>query len=95
MHSQRVASFQNMFCNETSIPRDCSREFCECVHRLKVGLNDVVELVLIADGKHGMGNHPMHLHGHNFYVMGMEKVKKNGDCSSKSNWCERIYLQYF
>jgi len=67
--------FQEQFCNETSVGgRNCSREFCECVHRLKVALDDVVELVLVADGRHGMGNHPMHMHGYSFHVLAIERV---------------------
>lgn len=65
---------EEMFCNETSPPMRCESEFCECVHRIKVSVNDIVELVLISDGVHGPGNHPMHLHGHRFYVLGMDKL---------------------
>lgn len=68
-------AFQGIFCNETSTPATCNEDFCECVHRIKVGLGDVVELVLVSNGYHGHGNHPMHLHGHSFYVLGMEKVQ--------------------
>ncbi|KAL4235459.1 multicopper oxidase [Mactra antiquata] len=65
---------EDIFCNETHTPVNCREELCECVHRIKVQLNDIVELVLISDGKHGLGNHPMHLHGHSFYVLGMETL---------------------
>ncbi|WAR12214.1 LAC2-like protein [Mya arenaria] len=72
---------EDVFCNETSIGKDCTQEFCECVHRLKVAVGDVVELVLISDGKYGMGNHPMHMHGYSFYVLGMERLNDTVDRS--------------
>lgn len=65
---------EGIFCNETSAPTSCQKDFCECVHRIKVELGAVVELVLVSEGFHGHGNHPMHLHGHSFYVLGMEKL---------------------
>jgi FtsP/CotA-like multicopper oxidase with cupredoxin domain len=53
---------------------DCKKEFCECTHRLKVKLGEVIELVLVDEGKAMNNNHPMHLHGHSFRVVAMEKV---------------------
>jgi FtsP/CotA-like multicopper oxidase with cupredoxin domain len=44
------------------------------VHVLKVGLGDTVELVLIDEGYTYSANHPMHLHGNYFRVIGMDKV---------------------
>ncbi|KAG1687825.1 Laccase-2 [Nymphon striatum] len=46
--------------------------FCECIHVLKVGLNSVVEVLLIDEGFKFNANHPFHLHGHNFKVIGMD-----------------------
>ncbi|KAL3859684.1 hypothetical protein ACJMK2_009892 [Sinanodonta woodiana] len=65
---------EHLFCNESSIHRDCNAVFCECTHRLKVGVGDMVEMILIGEGINGEGNHPMHLHGHQFYVLGMKKL---------------------
>lgn len=65
------------FCNETSLGQHCSMEFCECTHRIQVAIGDVVELVLISEAVYGAGNHPMHLHGYAFYVIGMEQLKQS------------------
>lgn len=54
--------------------KNCTEEYCECVHLLKVGLGDTVELVMIDEGQTYNANHPMHLHGHYFRVIGMDKV---------------------
>jgi hypothetical protein len=38
----------NLFCDETSLPESCAgKEICHCVHRLKVKLNSIVELVVV------------------------------------------------
>ena len=66
--------FQKNFCDETTVGKNCSKEFCECTHRLKVKLGEVVELVLVDEGNTTESNHPMHLHGHTFRVVAMEKV---------------------
>ena len=40
---------------------------CKCIHRLKVGIDDIVEIVAynLADKI----PHPLHLHGHKFHIM--------------------------
>jgi len=63
-----------MFCNADTVKMNCSEEYCECVHHLKVELGDTVELIVIDEGKPFAANHPMHLHGHRFRVIGMDKV---------------------
>lgn len=55
--------------------KDCTTEFCQCTHRIKVQLGEVIELVLVDEGKSQNNNHPMHLHGHSFRVVAMEKVR--------------------
>ena len=40
----------------------------------KVDLRDVVEFVLVDEGKTFDANHPMHLHGYSYRVVGMGKV---------------------
>ncbi|XP_060581831.1 uncharacterized protein LOC132738361 [Ruditapes philippinarum] len=66
---------KNLFCNyETVDDRNCTENYCECVYRLHVDLNDVVELVILDEGQTYNANHPMHLHGHKFNVIGMEKL---------------------
>ncbi|XP_045202845.2 uncharacterized protein LOC123556306 [Mercenaria mercenaria] len=66
---------ENIYCNyETLGSRNCSREFCECVHRLKVDLGDVVEFIIIGESVNIQANHPMHIHGYRFFVVGMDIV---------------------
>ena len=67
--------FQEMFCNHLTVgSRNCSVEFCECTYRLHVDLGDVVEFILIDEGVMFNANHPFHLHGYSFYVLGMDRV---------------------
>ncbi|KAK3597532.1 hypothetical protein CHS0354_018130 [Potamilus streckersoni] len=65
---------EHLFCNESSVHRDCNTVFCECTHRIKVGVGHMVEMILIGESINGEGNHPMHLHGHQFWVLGMKKL---------------------
>lgn len=38
----------SLFCDETSLPESCAgKQICPCVHRLKVKLNSIVELVVL------------------------------------------------
>lgn len=70
---------ESIFCNYETIEttKNCSEVYCECVYRLQVDLNDVVELVMIDEGKTYNANHPMHLHGHVFHVVAMDKLGEN------------------
>lgn len=65
-----------MFCNESTV-EDCANKFCECSHVLSVPLNSVVELVLIDEGVTYDANHPLHLHGHYFRVVAMDRIGKS------------------
>ena len=40
-----------------------------------MALGDVVEIVIIDEGVTFDANHPMHLHGYQFYVVGMDRVR--------------------
>ncbi|XP_058126511.1 uncharacterized protein LOC131281949 [Anopheles ziemanni] len=64
------------FCNETHKPASCKpHRACFCLHRLKVALNDVVEMSLIDDAEVIRDlYHPFHLHGHRFIVTGMGQL---------------------
>ncbi|XP_060081291.1 uncharacterized protein LOC132560644 [Ylistrum balloti] len=62
------------FCDENDFQVDCKSQLCECTHRLRVKVGEVVELVLIDEGKHLDNSHPMHLHGHSFRVVATEKL---------------------
>lgn len=78
--SQYADLNEDIFCNhETVMPKNCSEEYCECVFRLHVNVSDVVEIVIIDEGVTFNANHPMHLHGHQFFVVGMDKF---GDSTS-------------
>ena len=68
-------SLQDSICNEETVAKNCSEEFCECTHVLKVDLNDVVEFIIIDEGKIWDANHPMHLHGYSYRVVGMDRVR--------------------
>ncbi|KAJ8298425.1 hypothetical protein KUTeg_024956 [Tegillarca granosa] len=65
---------QEEFCNADTIKQNCTEDFCECVHMIKVGLGETVEFVMIDEGKRYSSAHPMHLHGQYFRVVGMDKV---------------------
>ncbi|XP_041365213.1 laccase-2-like [Gigantopelta aegis] len=67
---------EEMFCNERTVKKNCTLEFCECVHVQDVRLNDVIELVIVDEGQSHWSNHPFHLHGHQFRVVALEKVSK-------------------
>ncbi|XP_058822343.1 uncharacterized protein LOC131683944 [Topomyia yanbarensis] len=71
---------ESLFCNATSLMeqgRNCREEFCQCSHVLQVPLNATVEMVLIDEGFTFDANHPFHLHGHAFRVVGMERLAGN------------------
>lgn len=39
---------ESMFCDESHIPQSCfGKSICPCVHRLKIELNSIVELVIV------------------------------------------------
>lgn len=65
---------------------------CRCIHRMKVKLGSIVELLII-DIDDSL-THPFHLHGHKFYVMDMgifnekmivERILKTGIPSERRN----------
>ncbi|XP_034256148.1 laccase-like isoform X2 [Thrips palmi] len=64
-------------CNETSLAaqgRDCTKEYCECTHVVRVPLGGVLEIVLVDQGVRYDANHPFHLHGHAFRVVALERL---------------------
>lgn len=61
-------------CNETTLQNsNCSSELCKCTHVVHVPYNALVELILMDSGR-GTINHPIHLHGFTFRVIGMEHL---------------------
>lgn len=73
---------ESMFCDESStVGQHCfDNKFltaCRCVHRLKVKLNSVVELIAVnVDDQIA---HPIHLHGHKFHILDMGVYDKKPD----------------
>nr|BBC20923.1 laccase-like multicopper oxidase 1 [Nannophya pygmaea] len=80
-HLLEVEADHSPFCNESSLAVDgknCSSlDFCHCTHVLSVPLGAVVELILVDEGVAYDANHPFHLHGHAFRVLGMGRVGKS------------------
>ena len=63
-----------MLCNETSVGEDCETKWCECVHRLRVQQDDIVEMVFMSPAGRGF-THPIHVHGYSYRVVAMERVR--------------------
>ncbi|XP_033637829.1 laccase-4-like [Asterias rubens] len=59
---------------ETTLDKDCVKEYCECIYTIQVKLGEVVEFVLVDEGVTFDASHPMHLHGHSFRVVALEKL---------------------
>nr|KAG5697890.1 hypothetical protein BaRGS_026828 [Batillaria attramentaria] len=67
---------EDQFCDSTTVGPECQTEFCECIHRLRVNFNQVVEVVLL-DPFVGSGfTHPVHLHGFGYRVVAMTRVNE-------------------
>uniref|UniRef100_A0AAG5DEL4 Uncharacterized protein n=1 Tax=Anopheles atroparvus TaxID=41427 RepID=A0AAG5DEL4_ANOAO len=79
------------FCNDTHKPAQCKpHRACFCLHRLKVALNDVVEMSLIDDAEVIRDlYHPFHLHGHRFIVTGMGQLPVLGTQGEKIDYVNR------
>lgn len=78
--SQRDQINDEIFCNETSLIEqgiDCRKKFCTCHHVLQVPLNAVVEFIIVDEGFTYYANHPFHLHGNAFRVVGLERLGEN------------------
>ncbi|XP_071085419.1 uncharacterized protein [Haliotis cracherodii] len=67
---------KDMFCGSHNT-RNCTHQYCECIHVIKVDLDDTVEMVLIDEGVTFNANHPIHLHGHHFRVVAMDRVNES------------------
>ncbi|XP_048239277.1 laccase-2-like [Haliotis rufescens] len=67
---------KDMFCGPHNT-RNCTHQYCECIHVIKVDLDDTVEMVLIDEGVTFNANHPIHLHGHHFRVVAMDRVNQS------------------
>lgn len=77
----REQNDETKFCNSSSLAAkniNCRSDFCECAHIIQVPLNATVELILVDEGYKYDANHPFHLHGHDFRVIGMERIQRTG-----------------
>ncbi|KAI4484871.1 hypothetical protein M0802_012999 [Mischocyttarus mexicanus] len=75
LFSQRDLIDPNQFCNSSTVT-GCEKKFCSCTHVLQVKLNSVVEVILVDEGVTYEANHPFHIHGYQFRVVGMERLGK-------------------
>ncbi|XP_055915066.1 LOW QUALITY PROTEIN: uncharacterized protein LOC129948201 [Eupeodes corollae] len=69
---------KSLFCNSSHMPDKCNGEpICECIHLIRIKTNSIVELTL-QDLKNTPGmDHPFHLHGYRFALMGIENDTSN------------------
>ncbi|XP_071960009.1 uncharacterized protein [Antedon mediterranea] len=65
---------EGTFCDEETFSKNCSTQLCRCTRTIGVGLDNVVEFVVVNEGQQFNTSHPMHLHGHFFRVIGFEKI---------------------
>ncbi|KAK0060978.1 laccase-1 [Biomphalaria pfeifferi] len=70
---------EELFCNAEKVKKQCTKEWCACVHKYDLNLGDLVELIILDEGKPSHAYHPVHLHGHRFRVLAMERL---GDSTS-------------
>jgi L-ascorbate oxidase len=65
-----------MICNYLNKNESCSpgSQYCSCIYTLEFNLDDVVEFVIVDQGFTFQSNHPMHLHGHSFAVLAVNKL---------------------
>ncbi|XP_068243052.1 uncharacterized protein [Palaemon carinicauda] len=70
-----IGQNDHRMCNaDSAMPsKNCNDDYCECLHMYKVPLGASVDLVLIDEGQHGDENHPVHLHGYSFWVVGQHR----------------------
>jgi L-ascorbate oxidase len=65
-------------CNVSNINLTyCLTEYCHCIYTLELNVNDVVEFVMTDEAFTYQSNHPMHLHGHSFAVIGMGRLNRS------------------
>ncbi|XP_076471477.1 uncharacterized protein LOC143301231 [Babylonia areolata] len=76
--SQREDVDEAWFCNRSTLqnPEAClTEDLCMCVHVIHVPLDKVVELIVFHEGRFFAElGHNMHLHGHSFRLLGLEKL---------------------
>ena len=71
-----ISTLKETICNSENKNQTCppDADFCSCVHTYEFEIGDVVEFVIVDEGFTFQSNHPMHLHGHQFAVLAIQKV---------------------
>ena len=66
-----------MICNHLNKTESCPSptDHCSCIYVLEFDMDDIVEFVIVDQGFTFQSNHPMHLHGFNFAVLAVNKLK--------------------
>ncbi|XP_046686745.1 LOW QUALITY PROTEIN: laccase-12-like, partial [Homalodisca vitripennis] len=81
-HSPLLSQYSDVdpsiFCENHNLT-GCNTTFCECLYVMEVPTNSNVELILIDLGKPFNANHPIHLHGYAFHVIGMDRLGESVD----------------
>merc|ERR1712071_586613 len=75
--SQLNAIAPGVMCNESTVTKNCTTDFCDCTYTLDIPLGALVELLLIDDGVTFDATHPFHLHGGSFRVVAMNRLGSN------------------
>ena len=63
-------------CNHLNRSTACPNpdKYCSCIYTFEFKLGDVIEFVFVDEGFSYQSNHPMHLHGAAFAVLGVDRV---------------------
>ncbi|XP_058451557.1 uncharacterized protein LOC131430521 [Malaya genurostris] len=71
-----ITDERRLFCNDTHLPAKCdTHQICFCTHKVKVNLNDIVEVVLFDTALYTQDfYHPYHIHGYRFIVTDMGRL---------------------
>jgi len=75
--SQLNAIAPGVMCNESTVTKNCTTDFCDCTYTLDIPLGALVELLLIDEGVTFDATHPFHLHGGSFRVVAMNRLGSN------------------
>ncbi|XP_015584710.1 laccase-4 [Cephus cinctus] len=68
----------DIYCTEDNdTAKECIGDYCTCPYLYPVSKNSLVEVVLVDLSLNRDQDHPMHLHGYEFYVVAMESVGVN------------------
>ncbi|XP_014239494.1 laccase-2-like [Cimex lectularius] len=61
----------NTFCSATTKNETCLDEFCSCTYLKEIEQGSLVEVVLVDISYNRNQDHPVHLHGNNFFIIAM------------------------